>query len=1205
MNKTIPLSELFHVTSRFHRSVHLERDFYGANALEGYVLTVTAREILQRLIAALEGESTSKAWSLTGPYGSGKSAFALFAAKLLGDPESPTTQAAMKLLKHGDESLWDQFIGLDLYRRRGFCPVLISGERSPISLALLRGLERGLTAFSDLPARRSTIQSTFLQPLLLDIQKRLDAAENGTLPHASEITDLFESATHQIGTEGGAGLLLVVDELGKFLEYAAHDPEYGDLFVLQSLAEFATRSQQTPLLMLTILHQAFEQYAQRLATSQREEWAKVQGRFEDVSFIEPTEQVLRLIGSAIEKTTAVENPNLSVAVDLELKPRQLDKGEFVSLLESCLPLHPTVALIVSPLFRRFAQNERSLFALLNSSEPHGLQDFLATQTYNGRVLPTFRLSNLYDYIYNALGSGLYTSRDGAKWAEIESAIERLPDPSPMTVKLIKTIGLLGIVGEGSVNLKASKALLRYALDDGMESFQNEVNEPLESSLAMLEGRSIVIYRRYNDAYSLWEGSDIDIEARLREARAHLDPNLRLPNALSTLTQPQPLIARRHLFVTGTLRYFAVRYTDLERFDADLQMPSDDTDGSNDADGLVLYALPTSELEAKQLVEKTTEALAADREDVLIAIPQSIDSLRDAVLELWCLGWVEENTPELAGDATARRELWARRTEAEQEVSEQLTFLFGGNIAVPQVGTGFMPNGKSNAGSCSWYHNGQPIRITSRRALNEYLSEICDSVYNATPILRNELINRRKISSQAASARRKLIGRMLDFQGQEKLGIDGYPPEMSIYLSLLFDTGIHRCVSGVWGFHPPNTDDKNQISPTWLEIESFLDECEERRQSVATLYRRLEQPPFGLRSGPMPILLCAVLLHYESEIALYEEGSFVADISMPVFERLIRAPEKFEIKRFRMEGIRAEVFEQFTGMISKPVSAEGSPPNLLVIVRPLISFIQKLPRYTMLTQDLSDAAIALRRAITDAREPDALLFEQLPQALGFDPFGPSVEADSKTVDAFFNILRGALSELNRAYDDLLSFIENLLTAAFSLQSNDDSPHIELIHRAQPLLDWTIDTKLKGFLIRICDEGLDFKEWVEAIGTYIAGKPPASWNDSDKAHFEMNLSELARRFHHFEALSFERQEQPDDSTGEMIRVGITTRSSTEQERVVTVPPTAEEQIDDIERGIEEVFESAGVDGNPNLRLAILARLSQKLMEQLEDSVDEDSV
>ena len=281
--------------------------------------------------------------------------------------------------------------------------------------------------------------------------------------------------------------------------------------------------------------------------------------------------------------------------------------------------------------------------------------------------------------------------------------------------------------------------------------------------------------------------------QLREARAHLDPNLRLPTALSTLMEPQPLIARRHLFLTGTLRCFAVQYTDLEGFDAALQMPSDD------ADGLVLYALPASELEVEQLIEKATEASVRDREEVLIAIPQSIGSLHEAVLELWCLDWVEENTPELVGDATARRELRARRTEAEREVSEQLTALFGGNIASPQVHVGFASDSRGNAKNCLWYHSGKPIPIASRRALNEYLSTICDSVYSETPILRNELINRRQISSQAASARRKLIAAMLEFQGQENLGINGYPPERSIYLSLLFNTGIHRCVSGVWGF----------------------------------------------------------------------------------------------------------------------------------------------------------------------------------------------------------------------------------------------------------------------------------------------------------------------------------------------------------------------------------------------------------------------
>ena len=74
--------------------------------------------------------------------------------------------------------------------------------------------------------------------------------------------------------------------------------------------------------------------------------------------------------------------------------------------------------------------------------------------------------------------------------------------------------------------------------------------------------------------------------------------------------------------------------------------------------------------------------------------------------------------------------------------------------------------------------------------------------------------------------------------------------------------------------------------------------------------------------------------------------------------------------------------------------------------------------------------------------------------------------------------------------------------------------------------------------------------------------------------MNLSELARKFHRFEVLSFERQQQPEkpaDSAGEVIRVGITTLSSSEQERVVTVPPTAEAQIDNIEGGFEDRFSS----------------------------------
>ena len=146
--------------------------------------------------------------------------------------------------------------------------MLISGERAPLSTALLRGLENGLKSFG-IAANSSPRQK---------IRQLLETTVNDTPLQASEITNLFESATCTIKKKGGHGLLLIIDELGKFLEYAAQAPAQGDVFVLQTLAEFATRSEQTPLLFLTILHQAFEQYANKFAKSQQEEWAKVQGR---------------------------------------------------------------------------------------------------------------------------------------------------------------------------------------------------------------------------------------------------------------------------------------------------------------------------------------------------------------------------------------------------------------------------------------------------------------------------------------------------------------------------------------------------------------------------------------------------------------------------------------------------------------------------------------------------------------------------------------------------------------------------------------------------------------------------------------------------------------------------------------------------------------------------------------------------------------
>ena len=887
--------------------------------------------------------------------------------------------------------------------------------------------------------------------------------------------------------------------------------------------------------------------------------------------MEPAEQVLRLIGSAIKRSPKGKKEKLSLPIEFNLKPTQLADAKFSELLRNCLPLHPTVALVVGSIFRRFAQNERSLFAFLSSSEPYGLQDFLSDRRYDSSAMPTFSIADLYDYLNTTIGNRLYASRDGDKWVEIEMAINRLTDPSPTTVRLIKTIGLLSIVGEVSTNLKASKHILRYALDDHTEGFAKE----FETALKTLERRSIVTYRRYNDVYALWECSDIDIETMLHEAEGHLDPNERLMMYLSKLSPPRPLIARRHLFEKGTLRYFIVRYTDLENLDTVLSEPL------GEADGLVLYTLPTGEHEVNQLVEKASGEDTADRKEVLIAIPSSIRFLRDAVTELACLQWIWEHTPELEGDTVARRELSARWVEAERDVSDQLTAIFAGDHEAP----------------CRWFHEGRQVGINSQRTRNEQLSKICDEVYHETPFIRNELINRRKISGAVTTARKKLIQAMLENTDQKNLGITGYPAEMSIYRSLLWDTGIHREVSGVWGFHPPKLeDDKHRIAHTWNAIDAFLEACENDRQSVVRLYETLMAPPLGVRSGALPILLCAVMLHYKTEIALYENGSFIANWSMPVFERFLKAPQQFELKRFRMTGARVNLFSQFLEVFNQPIDTQK--PDLLTIITPLVRAIAQLPKYTLATQELSDNAKNLRKVVLSAREPDELLFKQLPEAFEFPAFSESVETDSKASSAFFIVLQNALSELEQAYDILLNSVEQLLVEAFDLTPTAEKLRAELVARAEPLLAVTIEMDLKGFLVQVCSGGHDFTSWLEAIATYLAKKPPSAWIDGDKAQFEINLSQLARKFKHFEAVSYEKLDHTESSAGEPIRVGITAPNQTEQERVVTLPATADEQTSDMADEIKKVFDKFDVDDNPELHIAILARISQKWIRQLNE-------
>ena len=1165
------LAEIIKVKSRFGRSVNLERDFYSRVSLDGYVLTTTSRQALGRLVNAFFDETAARAWTLTGPYGSGKSTFALFAAKVLDYKSPAESWQARELIKEKDSKLWKKLFETEngLFNKEDssprMFPILISGARESLAKAILRGVK---SALQNSPEAK-------LQALIADVEQ-LEQIEHVT---GKQIVKLFSKITDVIKkTAPNVGLLVVIDELGKLLEFVALRPTDSDIFLLQELAE-ATRNTETPFFLMTVLHQAFERYAEKLGRREREEWMKVQGRFEDLAFQEPNEQGLHILQSAFERDKKAPEAEVVIKYGRHLAEHAFELGlsgtikkkEAVKILGDCLPLHPTVALSIGHVFRRFGQNERSLFAFLTSNEAFGVQEFLEITEWNEENRQTVRLDQLHDYLISAMGSALFAGPESRKWAEIETALNRLVDATDLEVKLIKTIGLFGLLGSLG-KLKSSREVLHFALGDDQTS-EADINEALEK----LQSQSIVMERRFNDTFAIWEGSDVNLDERYREATTKVDPTVSLAESLKNNFRPRPLVAKRHSDETGTLRFFELTYADADDVKAVCEADS------TEADGRIIYALTGNQEEFNDLRKQIGKKAINVSPRTVIAIPKNLSNLREAVFATSCWRWVQRNTPKLENDRAARTELAARLYHAEQSVLNWLNDL------------------QSNTASenCVWFWQGEEMPLPTARSLQEFLSKVCGEVFPHTPVLLNELINRRSLSSAANGARKKLFEAVITNPTREKLGIEKFPPELSMYFSLLLKTSIHREEKGVWGFFPPKEEAEEGIRKVWNRVEEFLEETERTRRTVNELFEILKAPPYGLKDGVLPILLGAVLMHYEAEVALYERGSFVAKLTVPIFERLCKSPDVFALQYCRISEVRTQVIEKLaTTLLPANISEQKSRLDVLTLVRPLVVFSNGLDEFTKHTTRISPEAQRVRQAMISAREPDSLIFKQLPEAFGLPSFSETEDYTPEQVNDFCQSLRATLSELKRAYEDLLDEIEKMIISGFALKESGEAMREELKNRVRLIADHTASAKLKSFVLRVNDDTLDFRAWLESLGALLVGKPLSHWLDADISRFEINLAEMVRSFTSLETLAFEVKNKNasfDKDNVEFLRLSLTRLGEAEQERVLSISPKEKDLLSSIEKSLESEFEKAGLNGNIEMRLTVLANLSWKLLQK----------
>jgi len=270
-----------------------------------FIATPNSKEIFERIFI-LEG---TKSFNLIGNYGTGKSTFLWACEKVLKDKVN--------------------LFGLDQFKSTEFDYEIIKiiGEEESLIKLLAQALS--------LPGRINT------KRVLENLESRLTR---------------------------GKKFVLFIDEFGKILEYISKNNQTSDLYLLQQIAEWIN-GKENEAYLVTTLHQNFTSYNQETSKQQQNEWEKVKGRYRDIVFNEPIEQLLFFASKELKKIPPPNKERVQLNEILSLVNRSklvsYNKILSVKLIEELYPLDWLSASILVQSLQKYGQNERSLFTFVN------------------------------------------------------------------------------------------------------------------------------------------------------------------------------------------------------------------------------------------------------------------------------------------------------------------------------------------------------------------------------------------------------------------------------------------------------------------------------------------------------------------------------------------------------------------------------------------------------------------------------------------------------------------------------------------------------------------------------------------------------------------------------------------------------------------------------------------------------------------------
>lgn len=1034
------LSSYVKINNRYQRSVRVDKDLFEPEALDGYICINSAQNAIINTVRQVACKQCAFTW--TGPYGSGKSSLALAFSRFLFPLNGNYTRVFEKKVCKEIEAVLPT-------GNEGWQIVPAVGRREdPVRLIASSLHDNGILKNYN----PDTIDSRELLQKIEAFVKKCG------------------------GNKKHGGLLLIVDEMGKILESSALDGK--DIYFFQELAELANRS-EGKFIFIGILHQAIQEYAQRLSRDMRDEWLKIHGRFSDIPVSTAGEEQIELLSRALRSSKSPEiYKGIAEEVFKQVKRNRPSASEdLLVTLKKCWPLHPIVTFLLGPISKkRFGQSQRSLFAFLNSPEPKGFQDFIKNP-YDENLIYTPGM--FWDYLKTNLEASILASADGHRWALTVDALDRCETlkGTSLQIEILKTIAILDFVKEHSVN--ARKELL-------YSCFPLDAKETIDEAINQLQRMSLIVFRHHSSSFGIFAGSDFDIEEAMRVALGEVK-SIDF-GALKEIAVMNPILAKRFYHETGSMFWLEIDLCPLEK----VKEISSSYTSQSGVVGQLLLTIPTNGENEEQNRKLCQEATAESKGfEIITGFTPRSREIVNLSKEVIALEKISNENPKLAGDPVARKEIQARLAIAQGLLEAEVMRLMDGTI---------------------WHRANEAPKRYRQNELNLLASTIADKHFCKTPVVLNELINRVRPSSIANAAQNALLRRMLSHENSERLGIEGFPAEAGLYESVLKLSGLHKKSGKDFIIAKPSKSDPCRLLPLWDAAEELL-RSDEKLFSMSDVFKLWQSPPYGVKNGLLQLLGTAFILTMRENLAIYREEVFQTRLTDLEIELLTINPSKIQIRWMNLSEVSKNLLAELAN-VTRDLDTGTLLKNLapIDVARALVGLFERLPKWTKRTMQLSKIGIKTRLLLQQAKDPNKFLFEDLPSA--YADLGGSLER--KHLAEIVKSVRDGLSELLKAYPEMLARFKNLLARDLQVPNLAPQSLNELNERAKNIRQIAGDYRVEAFISRLAVFDGSDKE-IEGLVGLLANKPSDAWIDQDIDQAELQLAEMTEKFLRLESFA----------------------------------------------------------------------------------------